>query len=482
MRDQDLDQLFKDKLEHYASATPEHLWDAIDKGRSVKTPIWYTSNKVLGLSVLVLLISGIVFLGFQTATKDNLKDEKQIKNEHINASSSANINTLNNSPISSSTTETTIAQTNTTSLNSNTFSKTQALTDQSVSQRDLASNKAKNNAINAQLNQVTKSKFEQAQKTNIPINNNTKPSSPNLLNTHKETILTPVSEEQQTNFSNQKERASTGENQQISADLVKEIIASPAKKNIHVSVAPLLVQLNEFNLNLKNNRQDYRCAKFKERHKPEHYVDVFTAMNYASKQLGLKNNADGARYLQYRNDTESFKSSFSVGGRVSTVYHTGLALRTGLVYSKITERIDLFGLDELPPEIDPALLRETYHHNMIDLPIIIGFESFNNRMAWSVNTGLYINLLFRQDGFILSPELEPVLLDPEHAEDYPIYKVNMGASLFGSLNWSYRLNEGVSILLEPQIRYTLGDLTNNDYILNQRYLTVGMAAGLRCHF
>lgn len=204
-------------------------------------------------------------------------------------------------------------------------------------------------------------------------------------------------------------------------------------------------------------------------------------------------------YLRARDESETTTLGFSAAARFSAVSNFGLALRSGLHYAQINERFEyrneneeriiitnIYGSDGQITGTDTIVETGARHkvtHNryqLIDIPLIIGYERQFKKVGLSINGGALLNLLFRQKGDFLSPySLEPVNFSTENDHAYPAFRDRLSVSWYGSLGLTYRLNGGVSLLLEPHLRINPHSFTRNNYPLDQRYLTGGIFVGLR---
>ena len=75
----------------------------------------------------------------------------------------------------------------------------------------------------------------------------------------------------------------------------------------------------------------------------------------------------------------------------------------------------------------------------------------------------------------------PILLeDPSNDPDaFPAFRNNVGMSFYGSIGLNYHLTRDIQLLIEPEFRYFKNPFSRSDYILDQRYFTMGALVGLR---
>jgi len=236
------------------------------------------------------------------------------------------------------------------------------------------------------------------------------------------------------------------------------------------------------------------------------FVDVFYSLDKAIRSLSAKN-TEYLDYLEAREETESAFHSNSAGVRISMVSQEGFALRSGLVYSQITEEFDYKNENEVrirvrvEYEIDPfsgdtlnsreVVIREegirlktSYNkYRMLDIPLILGYEWYFKKFSFDINAGVYFNVLFKQKGDILSPDtypnLSPVSISSNNPNAQPAFLDKLGFSVYGSLGFNYNLNQDVQLLMEPNFRYQVKSITLEEYILDQRYIIPGLLIGIR---
>jgi len=88
-------------------------------------------------------------------------------------------------------------------------------------------------------------------------------------------------------------------------------------------------------------KTDPRCARFGPiiiREKPRRYIDGFVSLGYSRKLLtaNVESNVN-TRYIEDRLLTETPEGTLSAGARYSLVFDKGLAFRTGIVFTQISE-------------------------------------------------------------------------------------------------------------------------------------------------
>ncbi|RMG76527.1 MAG: PorT family protein [Bacteroidetes bacterium] len=238
------------------------------------------------------------------------------------------------------------------------------------------------------------------------------------------------------------------------------------------------------------------CPEIEKGKKFNIYLDAIVAPEYARRTLEARS-PDHVGYLKARETTEKSRFAASGGLRLSILTKSGLAFRTGLIYSQISEKFDYHIGNAQQITITPIQLPDgtvimdttivfgdrfitTYNRlHLLDIPLIAGYELGYEKWTFSLNGGAFFNFLFRQKGKFLSPDLTPVSFSSGDAGAYPAFRDHVGVSFFGSLSINYALTDKIKWVVEPQFRYFPQSFTRNDYLLDQRYLTAGVNLGLR---
>lgn len=240
-----------------------------------------------------------------------------------------------------------------------------------------------------------------------------------------------------------------------------------------------------------------KCAKFGNGNW-NFYLDVVASPDLAFAELEAKS-TEAEDYAKSRRESETRLFAFSGGVRLSMISDNGIALRTGINYSQINEKFTYFDGGHRREDYEPIrdatgaiigydtviTVGERYkvsqnQYHMLDIPFILGYEFKAGNLGISVNGGAYLNLLFRQEGDFLSPDnLEPVSFDHNDPNSYPAFRGQMGLGYYGSLGLMYETKAGITLLLEPHFKVFPKSITQEDYALDQRYMTAGLFFGLR---
>lgn len=256
-------------------------------------------------------------------------------------------------------------------------------------------------------------------------------------------------------------------------------------------------RMEEAGLSIDIEASQPACAYF-DKDEWVFYVDALVSPDWSFKRIEAMAPHHEA-YADSRSETERYQYAFSTALRLSLVSDKGLAFRTGVNYSQIRERFRYFNGTEVRTEIVEILneqgevigydeevqvgSRYKVTHNtyqMLDIPLLIGYERALRHLNVSVNAGAYLNLLFRQQGDILSPgSLTPVAIDSGDSDAFPAFKQQMGIGWYGSLGLAYRATDRLQLLVEPHVKVFPKSVTQEQYGVTQEYTTAGLFMGIR---
>lgn len=213
------------------------------------------------------------------------------------------------------------------------------------------------------------------------------------------------------------------------------------------------------------------------------WLDLVAAPNYVVKNLtSYESTQESNEYVNARLRSEQAKFGYTLGMRASFRLHDVSEIRTGILYSKITEKFEY----QRPPEIDPITGKETTFaletnknkYEFIDIPILIGYREDRKVFDFNVNFGILLNLAFTQQGRILDPE-SLASIDLRGTNDAPIFKSRSGLSLYSSIGYNYKFSDKVHLLIEPSLKYVVRPINHWEYPVRQRFHTFGLTTGLR---
>ena len=206
-------------------------------------------------------------------------------------------------------------------------------------------------------------------------------------------------------------------------------------------------------------------------------------------------------YLQLRDETEKLQPAISSGVNFVLTIPNQLRIKSGFHVLKMNERFNYFNPTAEQTEImevkDPntgAVLRadttrfvgpltEVANNRLttFDIPLLIGYEKQIGRFGIGLTGGAFINVFFRNKGTILDPvNFQPIDFSSDNPENsLDLFKDKVGVSWYGSLNMAYRINPSLGLVLEPNLRYFPSYFNDPDFVVNQKYLNLGVSLGLR---
>jgi hypothetical protein len=230
------------------------------------------------------------------------------------------------------------------------------------------------------------------------------------------------------------------------------------------------------------------------------YLDVYVAPEYAFRRLRA-NAPEMSQYQQARDTVERPWYAISTGIRASCVFRNGLAVRLGVAYNQnnevatfdslgigkivTTEIIRPNGIRDTVREITSGIFRSTRYnrYRSFDIPVQVGYElNLNDDWAVSANGGVNFNITAWQKADILAIDFRKQNLTNRIGEVNPIFRNQLGISLFGSLAVYRQLTGNLQAFAEPSVRYYLKPITIADYQLRQQYINAGLMLGLRYRF
>jgi hypothetical protein len=154
-------------------------------------------------------------------------------------------------------------------------------------------------------------------------------------------------------------------------------------------------------------------------------------------------------------ELEQSKLSYSIGIKINRSLGKHFSLKTGILFSQVN-----IGGD------DSLTYGTTLHLMRLDLPVLAGYSLGNEDLRTTFNGGLIFNLYTWLRGSFL--------------EDF--FKTNTGLSFYLGVNFDKKINEKISLFMEPYYRYQLTPLTVSS-IDNMKFIDVaGLSIGARYYF
>ncbi|MCF8239344.1 MAG: hypothetical protein K9I85_14370 [Saprospiraceae bacterium] len=236
-------------------------------------------------------------------------------------------------------------------------------------------------------------------------------------------------------------------------------------------------------------------------------VDAYFAPEYASRQLVYKD-PSMIGYAEQRKNDESYMFAYSAGFRINAHFRGGLALRTGLIYTDITEKLEYRDENAQVTKVINVTLDTIYQNGNIvyvwdtlsvteygsynkigynryrfyDIPLMVGYEIDRGNWVIQLNTGILFNIAASQRGDFLDPDHQLVNFDSNNEQGYQAFRTHVGSSLLMSMGFNYALRPKLHLLLEPQLRVWMKPLNIQAYPIDQKYVNLGVAMGIRQYF
>jgi hypothetical protein len=469
-----IDKEFGERLEHFSLEPPMDLWNRIDQKRDwkhklinhlqLKWPIYSASALAICLVTAAFLFStsskNITYFPIPLAEANPV----QVVAEQVEK---ANLETSTTIPSDKENNTTLITNTSTTEVNaSNTTQITQVST--KTTTNTIASVQEEEPILIAPTISIDEEDLAE--------------------------VVVPVIEEE--------EVATIEEESTSSLDIALEEPAFPDIQKENILTADLLSndwKLLETNYSLGDKLRvtDTECAKFGPK-KGQVFIDFVLSPDIALREMSPKN-AEYNDYVRAREASEKSVFAYSAALRMSVVSGMGFVMRSGLSYSQINERFEhvdenyerteiikvtnslgeVIGMDTVT-EFGTRI--RTTHNRLqtLDIPLIVGYELYYEKFAFSINGGPYLNLSFRQKGSFLSPtDLQPVSFSSNDPNGIKAFKKQLGLGWYGSLGFQYSLDKKLFLLIEPYFKIYPKSFTDENFAVRQRYFTTGLSLGIR---
>ncbi|MFT6018908.1 MAG: hypothetical protein ACI9VN_003564 [Patescibacteria group bacterium] len=235
-------------------------------------------------------------------------------------------------------------------------------------------------------------------------------------------------------------------------------------------------------------------------------IGLHFGYGFAKKQLKTNTtNEEASKYLKLREESETPMQVLNGGFDIAYQFRSGLYAKAGLQFEQITERFDYSKTSEIPFFNDTATYalyytmngsiekdigtesmevrtqtRKTYNrYRTVDLPLSIGYQpTTKNNFNWFVEGGVLVNLAFSPRGEVLDYNGE----DRIDLSSTAYFKKNIGLSLTAGLGLSYRVTKHWSVWMSPKFRLPLMGMTDEGYLLEQRFLRGVVEVGGRVRF
>lgn len=144
---------------------------------------------------------------------------------------------------------------------------------------------------------------------------------------------------------------------------------------------------------------------------------------------------------------------------------------------------EIIGTDTTTENYTRRLLTKNSYRTL-DIPVIVGYEKQFKKLTLSANAGIYVNAHFKPNGEFLSPKdsLPVSFAEYETEENAPIFRNKLGIGWYGSMGVSYKISPRLQLLVEPHVKMYPRSLTRDEFMTDQKYLTAGVFVGIRHQF
>ncbi len=522
MNNEEFDHITKMKLQDYAAAIPEGLWEMIhvptinppteqfdqfiqqklfDYTAPVSPEIWNRikpkedeDRKVFFLlpragmvaaSILLLILAGSVsaYLYYQKLTIESAT-ATQSNNPNSQRNNKQNSNTLLIPKVDNESTTTTTKEPSelekASKSNEPVIEETKSPENKSAfSNRDFANSNSKNNLSRRNTRpSYTSNLFEL---NNVTINS--KGLKNNSVNSNIEL--------------DQSNNESTLENEFIAHNKMDASLIGFSKNKLNFNSKEKQVTAFNHTSNIKNV---VICPSDRKMRNPDWDLEIYASPDYAFKTVS--STSASKAYMDRKDSSEKSQVSFTAGIRIVKPINDHFSLKTGLQYSQINEHFTYRSENEIKTTTvvtvrtitlangntvtvsDTSVVQQIgFKNNTIknryksfDIPALISYQFGNDDLRIGINAGVIFNISSWYQGVVLDTSLNA---KPLTKETNISYKNNIGMGIYTGISITKRLNYNTSIFAEPYLRYNLSDMTTPQSSFNQRFSVGGLSIGLR---
>ena len=225
---------------------------------------------------------------------------------------------------------------------------------------------------------------------------------------------------------------------------------------------------------------------------PQYAHQLLTTRNFESESLRTN-----------RANSESYLLAYNVSARLGLKMANGITGTTGISFDRFHERFEYYDPNQIRTTITNVIIdtifsngnityvwdtlsiqtrgeRTVKHTNaltFINIPVTLGYTWEMEKFNLGVQGGMALNLLFTKGGRIVQPDGEVGSLNGDGHKS--VYKTSAGVSVLSSVVLEYKIENDLSVFVEPRFAYQLTNLTRDDYLLDQNYWTGGVNFGIR---
>ncbi|MEI6263486.1 MAG: hypothetical protein WCP74_00185 [Sphingobacteriia bacterium] len=258
-------------------------------------------------------------------------------------------------------------------------------------------------------------------------------------------------------------------------------------------------QVTAFN-HTSNIKNVVICPSDRKMRNPDWDLEIYASPDYAFKTVS--STSASKAYMDRKDSSEKSQVSFTAGIRIVKPINDHFSLKTGLQYSQINEHFTYRSENEIKTTTvvtvrtitlangntvtvsDTSVVQQIgFKNNTVknryksfDIPALVSYQFGNDDLRIGINAGVIFNLSSWYQGVVLDTSLNAT---PITKETNISYKNNIGMGIYTGISITKRLNYNTSIFAEPYLRYNLSDMTTPQSSFNQRFSVGGLSIGLR---
>ena len=211
-------------------------------------------------------------------------------------------------------------------------------------------------------------------------------------------------------------------------------------------------------------------------------VDLYWSHDFAFQSL-TSNGTVGDQLRMRRSDSEGPTYSYSIGGRFGFTFPSGMGIKTGLNISKVRTNFTYAETDGMDTTAMSTMGSSTNSYTFVDIPVLFSWETSGfGPFYYNFNAGVLLNMTFTAEGRFFGPDGEIVSFTRGAENRLQAYEQTVGTSFYASFGLHYVWSDVIDFVIEPNIRYSLSPVTVNEYVLDEKFTTVGLITGIRYKF
>jgi|ERR1700722_1693406 len=425
----EFDDFVRNKLNNFISPLPEDMWERINPKKDKDRKLFFFWTK--GLFGSILLFASLIVLYFVFAPNKIVESVGKIH--------SVSVQTKDNKQSAD------VTNNLTPKLNAdktNRIDKLAEANDPTIAQKSFA--QQSDQSFKAQKKSVTQSSSENA-KLDDRLTSNPKLEIKNQDKNYITEKTTNNFLEKDTDLSlNNESKIKTNNgpdsNSSINKTFHKDFSQKKLSTNKTDSVAKILSKKTGDESTSKNSRWD---------------LDVYGSPDIVFlNRINITDPFFGQFVSLYK-----LQPSYTFGFRLSKLFGKHFSTKIGLQYSRIN--------DKFTPDYPSTSF--TNHLNSLDMPLLIGYETGNDNFKIAINAGAIFNI----DSWYNQTTFDSAGM---------IYKKHTGASLYIGLDLAKKINEKISLFIEPYFRYRLSNMAIDDQAFTEKIDVGGVSLGVRYRF